>query len=158
MKNARTLLSIVALGATTLAAPTWAATDGQHDGHHPDKSPAVQVAQAMPAKSGMGMGMNAGAAMPGYSEQMQAMSEMHDKMMAAKTPEARNALMAEQMKLMHNGMSMMQGMSGMGTGAMMGGKTGDMAAGQSMMEQRMDMMQSMMQMMIDRMQSGAATK
>lgn len=45
----------------------------------------------------------------------------------------------------------MGGMHGMGAGAGMGGmgNSGDMAARQSMMEQRMDMMQSMMQMMMD---------
>jgi len=103
----------------------------------------------------MGMGMGAEAAMPGYAEQMKAMREMHDKMMATKTPEERNALMAEQMKLMQNGMTMM---GGMGPGAMMGGKPGDIAARQGMMEQRMDMMQNMMQMMMDRMQPVPATK
>ncbi len=76
------------------------------------------------------MGMGAGAAMPGY---------------------------ADQMKLMQNGMSMMGAMGGMDAGAMMG-KPGDMASRQAMMEQRMDMMQSMMQMTMDRMQSVPATK
>ena len=55
--------------------------------------------------------------------QMRAMQEMHDKMMAAKTPEERSALMAEQMKTMQNGMTMMNGMS---SGAM-GGMKGDTA-------------------------------
>ena len=93
--------------------------------------------------------------MAGMQDQMKAMQQMHEKMLAAKTPAERNALMAEQMKLMQNGMTMMDGM---GPGAMMGGKPGDMAARQGMMEQRMDMMQSMMQMMMDRMQSVPATK
>ncbi|MBX9610996.1 MAG: hypothetical protein K2X51_05160 [Burkholderiales bacterium] len=86
--------------------------------------------------------------------QMQTMREMHDKMLAAKTPEERNALMTEQMKIMQNSMGMM---GGMGPGAMKG-KPGDMAARQGMMEQRMEMMQSMMQMMMDRMQSIPATQ
>ncbi len=153
MTLVRTFSSMAALTAVTLATSTWAATDDQQDSHHPAQTPAVQVAQATPGKPGMGMG--AGANMPGYTEQMKAMQEMHDKMLAAKTPEERNALMAEQMKLMHNGMSMMGGMGG---GGMMRGKPGDMAARQGMMEQRMDMMQSMMQMMMDRMQSVPATK
>ncbi len=62
--------------------------------------------------------------------------------------------MAEHMKIMQNGMSMM---GDMGPGAMMA-KPGDMAARPGMLEQRMDMMQSMMQMMMDRMQSVPATK
>lgn len=92
-------------------------------------------------------------AMPGMEAQMKMMSEMHDKMLAAKTPEERNALMAEHMKIMQSGISMM---GDMGPGAMMA-KPDDMAARQGMLEQRMDMMQSMMQMMMDRMQSVPAT-
>lgn len=156
MTFVRTLLSIAAFGIATLTASAWAAKDDQHDSHHPALTATAQVAQATPAKPGMGM--SAGTAMPGYAEQMKAMRDMHDKVMAAKTPEERNALMAEQMKLMHNGMSMMGGMGGMGPGSTMGGKPGDMAARQAMMEQRMDMMQSMMQMMMDRMQPVPATK
>jgi hypothetical protein len=97
------------------------------------------------------------ATAPGHADQMKAMQQMHEKMLAAKTPAERNALMAEQMKLMQNGMNMMGGMGGMGAGAAPG-KPADMAARQGMMEQRMDMMQSMMQMMMDRMQSVPATK
>jgi hypothetical protein len=94
------------------------------------------------------------AAMPGYADQMKAMQSMHDKMLAAKTPEERNALMTEQMKLVQSGMGMM---GRMGPGAM-AGKPGDMAARQGMMEQHMDMMQSMMQMMIDRLPPASAMK
>jgi hypothetical protein len=156
MTSVRTILSIAVLSTATSGASAWVAADDQHDSHHPAQPARIQIAQATPANPGMGMG--AGADMPGYSEQMKAMRDMHDKLMAAKTPEERHALMAEQMKLMQNGMTMMGGMGGMGHGAMMGGKPGDMAARQSMMEQRMDMMQSMMQMMMDRMQSVPATK
>ena len=86
--------------------------------------------------------------------QMNAMQAMHEKMSSARTPAERNALMAEQMKLMQEGMSMM---GGMGPGGM-GGATapGDMAARQQMMEKRMEMMQSMMQMMMDRLPPPAA--
>ena len=152
MTFVRTFLSITALTTASLATSAWAATDKQHDSHHPAQAAAVQVAQATPTKPGMGMG--AGVAMPGAAEQMKAMREMHDKAMAAKTTEERQALMAEQMKLMQNGMNMVGGMGGMGPGA----KPGDMAARQGMMEQRMDMMQSMMQMMMDRMTPVPATK
>lgn len=96
--------------------------------------------------------------MQGGADQMKAMQQMHDQMMAAKTPEERNALMAEHMQLMQGGMNMMGGMGGgMGAGAA-NGKPADMAARQDMLEQRMDMMQSMMQMMMDRMPSTPATK
>ena len=84
--------------------------------------------------------------MAGMDTQMKAMREMHDKMMAAKTPEERNALMAEHMKTMQEGMTMMNGTSPGGMGSM----KGDMPARHQMMEKRMEMMQSMMQMMMDR--------
>ena len=155
MTFVRTILSIAALGTATLTASAWATSDNPHDGHHAAQAAGIQIAQAAPAQHGMGMGAGTGAAMPGYAEQMKAMRDMHDKVMAARTPEERNALMADQMKLMQNGMGMM---GGMGPGSMMGGKPGDMAARQGMLEQRMDMMQSMMQMMMDRMPSVPATK
>ena len=156
MKHANLLTTAIAVAATTIAMSTWAASDAQHDSHHPATTATIQVAQASAATPGMGMGMGkAGmAAMPGSADQMKAMQAMHDKMMAAKTPEERNALMAEQMKLMHDGMGMM---GRMGPGAM-AGKPGDMGARQGMMEQRMDMMQSMMQMMMDRMAPAPAAK
>ena len=150
--------SILIIALTTAAATsTWAASDTQHDTHHPASATTVLVAQATTAPTpGMGMGMGKGgmAGMPGYEEQMKAMQAMHDRMMAAKTPEERHALMTEQMKLMHGGMGMMGGMGP----AAMAGKPGDMAARQGMMEQRMDMMQSMMQMMMDRMAPAPTAK
>lgn len=110
------------------------------------------------------------AAMAAMKVRMDAMREMHDKMMNAKTPEERNALMADQMKAMQDGMDMMNSMGGMGMGGQrgmgMGGMPGmgakggmagtkGMAAGMmqrhQMMEMRMEMMQMMMQMMMDRM-------
>ena len=100
------------------------------------------------------------APMQGGADQMKAMQQMHEQMVAAKTPDERNALMAEHMKLMQSGMNMMGGMGGMGgmgAGAA-NGKPADMAARQGMLEQRMDMMQSMMQMMMDRMPSTPAAK
>jgi hypothetical protein len=154
MNFVRTISILTAVAATPMATPAWAASDEQHDSHHPAATAPVQVAQAAPATPGMGMGMGGTAAMPGYADQMKAMQAMHEKMMAAKTPEEHNALMAEQMKLMQSGMGMM---GRMGQGAM-SGKPGDMAARQGMMDQRMDMMQSMMQMMMDRMTPAPATK
>lgn len=95
---------------------------------------------------------------------MQAMQAMRDKMMNAKTPAERQALMNEHMKAMQEGMAMMKGMKGMGG---MHGKEGmpgmsgmkeipmDMAKRHQMMEMRMDMMQAMMEMMIQRMPDAA---
>ena len=160
MNFVRTISIFSAVAATTMAASVWAAGNEQHDSHHPAATATTPVAQAAPTTPGMGMGggMGAGmggtAMMPNYADQMKAMQAMHDKMLAAKTPEERNALMAEQMKLMQSGMGMM---GQMGQGAM-AGKPSDMAARQGMMEQRMEMMQSMMQMMMDRVAPAPVTK
>ena len=102
------------------------------------------------------------AQMARMDEQMTAMQAMHAKMMEAKTPEERSAMMAEHMEVMQNSMAMM---SEMGSGGMMDkgdmkdkpdmqGKApmdGDVGQHRQMMEKRMQMMQSMMQMMMDRM-------
>ena len=79
-----------------------------------------------------------GVAMPTPPE-MSAMRDMRDKMAGARTPDERQALMAEHMKAMQGGMQMMKrmspmagmsgmsgmgGMSGMDSKATTGGKTG----------------------------------
>ncbi|MEO8839580.1 MAG: hypothetical protein ABI351_12820 [Herbaspirillum sp.] len=161
MTYIRTLVSIAVLTSAALASSTWAATGDQHDSHHSAVDTVTKVAQTQPASPGTGMRANSTA--PGYASQMKAMQQMHDKVLATKTPEERNALMAEQMNLMQSGMNMMDNMGGgmmggdMGAGAT-AGKPAAMAARQGMMEQRMDMMQSMMQMMIDRTQTDPAAK
>ena len=90
-------------------------------------------------------------AMAQVDVQMKSMQAMHDKMMAAKTPEERTALMPEQMKTMQDSMAMMHGMAAGG----MSGMPGNPAMPTQMMGKRMDMMESMMQMMMDR--QGPAT-
>lgn len=84
--------------------------------------------------------------------QMQKMRTMQDKMMAAKTPQERQKLMAEQMQAMQEGMVMMQAMdkdmmskcAGMAGGQ---GKPGGAEDAKAMMDQRMKMMDMMQQMM-----------
>ena len=156
MNLVRTISIFSAVAAITLTTSVWAANDEQHDSHHPASTANGQVEQASPSAPGIGKEREMGgmAPMQGSADQMKAMQQMHEKMMAAKTPDERKALMAEHMKLMQSGMSMM---GGMGAGAA-NGKPADMAARQGMLEQRMDMMQSMMQMMMDCMPSAPATK
>jgi len=119
---------------------------------------------------------------------MKTMQEMHQKMMNAKTPAERQALMADHMKAMQGGMAMMKEMHGMhgmgaadgkapmpgmagiagmgGTGGMgrMGGMAdgkgmpADMAARHQMMTGHMVMMQMMMDMMMDRMPPASGTQ
>lgn len=140
MKLARMLsLTFVLVTAGT----TWAAAHDKHQAHHPANSASASAGD-----------------MAKMDTQMQAMRDIHEKMAAAKTPDERQALMAEHMKTMQDGMSMMNGMAAGGGGmACMDDKKGgnkkakmkgEMHARHQMMEKRMEMMQSMMQMMMDR--------
>ena len=135
----------LALAIAATGAQAWAANDEKHDAHHPAGAASAPATKTMPGKPN--------PAMARMDTQMKAMGEMHDKMMAAKTPEERNALMAEHKKTMQDGMVMMKGMSSGGMAGMQGGmgmkKGGASAMSHEMMEKRMDMMQNMMQMMMD---------
>ncbi|MDO8733521.1 MAG: hypothetical protein Q7L55_13285 [Actinomycetota bacterium] len=106
---------------------------------------ACKTAPTMPMGSASATTMATPDRMTMMDAQMKTMQGMHDKMMAAKTPEERNKLMAEHMKAMQDGMAMMDGMKGMQ------GMTGNMGAHHQMMVKRMEMMQTMMKMMMDRM-------
>jgi len=132
----------LALVLFAAGAPSWAAQHNEHKAHHPAGAAPAATSRSVPGKTTPEMAQMA--------NQRKAMQAMHDKMMAAKTPEERNALMAEHMKTMQEGMSMMKGMGGMG--GMAGAKSPptSMTERQAMMEQRMDMMQTMMEMMADR--------
>ncbi len=90
---------------------------------------------------------------------MKNMQAMRDKMMNAKTPAERQALMNEHIKTMHEGMAMMKGMGNMqGMAGMSGMKDmpmKDMVKHHQMMEMRMEIMQTMMEMMMQRMPGAA---
>ena len=143
MKLVRTLSFALALFAAGL--PSWAAQHDQHKAHHPAGSASAAAPKSMLGKTTPEMARMA--------NHIKAMQEMHDKMMAAKTPDERNALMAEHMKAMQEGMGMMKGMGGMA-----GPKSPptNMTERQTMMEQRMEMMQATMQMMMDRLPAAPA--
>lgn len=146
------LWGLALAGAALTAGAQTPTTD--HSQHHPATPPAAPVSPQAAAPS-------AAPSTAAMDNQMKAMREMHEKMTGAKTPEERQALMAEHMKTMHEGMAMMNRMGGPGMGSMggmQGGKPmmGDMHERHQMMEKRMDMMQSMMQMMMDRLPPPAA--
>ena len=102
-------------------------------------------------------GTPSAAPMPGMQDRMKAMHEMHDKMMNAKTPAEREALMAEHMKSMQGGMDMMKRMGCMAP--MGGGMSGaNMAQQPQAMEGCTQMMQMMMEMMGQRMPNAPASK
>ena len=136
----RTLAFVAALAMASI--PSFAQGD-QHQGHHPAGT--ASAATSAPATS-----KPAGRPdMAMMDKHMKAMQAMHEKMASVKTPAERQALMAEHMKLMHEGMSMMGGMAP-------GKAPANAAERQQLMEKRMDMMQSMMQMMMDRMSMSPA--
>jgi hypothetical protein len=140
--NMLRLTSLAAVLLAMLAACAQAPLD--HAAHHP--ASAAPATQAKPDHAAH------------MDSHMKAMRDMHDKMARA-TPQERESLMADHMKLMQDGMAMMDGMKGMGMGRETGmgdmpaGPPGaaDIAARQDQMAKRMEMMHSMMQMMMDRM-------
>lgn len=147
MSHLRQTVLSIALATTVIGA--WALTDAQQQ-HQAnvlatEQATAAQaVSTAAPASAGK---------MSAMDSKIKAMSEMHQKMMAAKTPEEKKALMAEHMKTMHEGMKTMRMMGGVGMADMHGQKPmpGNMGQHHQMMEKRMAMMEAMMQMMMDQM-------
>jgi hypothetical protein len=90
------------------------------------------------------------AAAANVDQQMKVMREMHQKMLAARTPQERAALMDGHMKAMRGGMSMMCEMgAGVGAGAQGG------AGSKDTMARCMEMKDMTMQMMMDRDGAGA---
>ena len=96
MKNLRHTLMVVCFASAALSA--WAQTPAEHNAHHPAgaaaPAPSMQTPSAQ-APSGSPLPMGPGN-MRAMDEHMKAMQAMHEKMAAAKTPEERQALMAEQ--------------------------------------------------------------
>ncbi len=125
--------------ATALSTGVLAQSDKEHAAHHPEG------ASAPAAKSTPKVAPKAAPAAPAQMDmQVKSMQEMHEKMMAAKTPEERQALMTEHMKSMQGGMAMMGQMKAPDA------KGGGKSMSPEMMGKRMDMMEMMMQMMMDR--------
>ena len=121
--------SFLILHAGTAMGAQPASDAAAHKAHHPATASGPSAKSKRP---------------PGVDQQMKQMQAMHEKMMAASTPEERAALMDEQMKSMQNGMQMMNMMKQDSSGMPMSGQKHEM------MEMRLDMMQMMMQAMMDR--------
>jgi hypothetical protein len=134
-KNTLAVLSVAALLLTPFGASAAGPAKAEdHAVHHPGGA----ASTPMPAP---------GAAMQTAPE-MSSMRDMRDKMAAARTPDERQALMAEHMKAMQGGMAMMKEMPGM---ASMGeGMPPEMARNHQMMMDHKATMQMMMDMMADR--------
>lgn len=142
---------VLATALTFVGSAAWAAKQDDHKAHHPEA--AASSSKAPKTTAGNAVAKESMAKMDG---QMKAMREMHQRMMNAKTPEEHNALMAEHMKTMQDGMSMMGDTGGQSQGQMKGSMPADMATRHQMMEKRMEMMESMMQMMMDRLPASPA--
>jgi hypothetical protein len=133
---------------------------------------------AAPA-AGMSPGMShAGTAMPmaPMDPRMEAMQDMHQKMMSASSPAERQALMADHMKAMQDGLAMMkekhdgmhEGMAMMkqkreGKGGMGGmehgkGMQAGMGKRHQMMTEHMATMQLLMDMMMEHMPASSAVR
>ena len=148
MPSLQTLAALSAAFLITLPIGASAATPPKaedHAAHHPEASASAPTAAV--------------------NAPMKAMHDMRDKMMNAKTPEERQALMAEHMKVMQDSMQTLKGMGGMsgmdGMGSISGKDPGkamplEMEKHRQLMEQRMDMMQMMMEMMMQRAEAPAS--
>ncbi len=152
----QTLLTIGLSVAAAVGA--WAQTDAQVAAQQKQHQANVLATEQLSATpTAMATGPASSGNMAAMDSKMKAMDEMHQKMMAAKTPEEKKALMAEHMKAMQEGMKTM-GMMGGADMAAMGAKKpmpGHMGHHHQMMEKRMAMMEAMMQMMMDRMPAPA---
>jgi hypothetical protein len=147
--------AVLAIALTTVAIGSWAQTDAEHAQHQAN---ALGAEQSFAQKSDSATPPGGAEKMAALNSKIKTMQEMHEKMMNAKTPEERKALMAEHMKIMQDGMKTMSMMGGAGMAGMQGQKQmpGNMNEHHQMMEKRMEMMETMMQMMIDRMAPPAA--
>jgi len=141
------LHTALSIALATAALTSWAQTtpeQAQHQAH------VLATEQLSAPTSDLAVPPGGAGKMAAMDNKMKTMQEMHEKMMNAKTPEEKKALMAEHMKTMQDGMAMMSMMDGAG---MQGKKPmpGNMKQRQLMMEKRMEMMELMMQMTMDRM-------
>ena len=140
MKFVRYLSPSVLFVLVGAAATAWAAQGDQNKPQNSAGAVPAAAVKVMPSKPSLQLAQ--------MDAQMKAMEAMHDKMLAAKTPEERNAMSAEHEKIMQDGIAMMSGTTG---------TKGDMAAHHQMLDKRIDMMQSMMKMMMDRLPTSPAT-
>ncbi|MFN4264453.1 MAG: hypothetical protein ACK4F8_01755 [Aquabacterium sp.] len=150
MRSITVLAFATLLSSSVLAQSVQSGQD--HAAHHPAGASAVAPKSATkPAAKSSAQAESANAAPSAMQmdAKMKSMQEMHDKMMAAKTLEERQALMSEHMKSMREGMGMMGQMKGGKASQGMRGKDG-MPCHDQMMAKRMEMMEMMMQMMMDR--------
>ena len=156
MNTSKALAVALSIGLASFAATSQTTTD-----HSQHTAGAAAPAAQTPAAAATDQQVSA------MDKHMRHMRAMSSKMAEAKTPQERQALMAEHKKAMHDGMAMMagSGTSG-GTSApptehagghstQPGGMGAAMMHKHAMMEKRMEMMQATMQLMMDHMHTPA---
>ncbi len=146
--------AVVGAAALSLTCIAAAQTAADHTQHHPAPASAAAPAATPPTEQ-------APTAMPQMQQHMRehmvTMQTLHKRFAAAQTPAEREALMADHMKAMQEGMDRRKHRSGMGGLGSRGGKARagaapmDPAQHQPSMELCMGMMQNMMDMMAQRM-------
>lgn len=138
-----TTVLILAAFATACAGP------GRMDAPVPSMSPRVSDARTT-------------APMTAMETRMKAMKEMHQKMVDANSPAERQALMAEHMKAMQEGMEklkeMVGGMQRMGSMDHSTGMPAGMAQRHQLMAEQTAMMQLLLEMLAQRMPAPQATQ
>jgi hypothetical protein len=127
----------------------------------------AQVPNTTATAPASGSSMEMSSQMAQMDEHMQMMKSLHEKLISATTPEARQILMERQREETQGCMATMNQMKqGRGTMGSMGsgmmeqkGASADPTPQMRMMQKRMDMMEMMMQTMMDRqgMESGATS-
>lgn len=149
--------AVVGAAALSLTCIAAAQTAADHTQHHPEPASSAAPAATPPTEQ-------APPAMPQMQQHMRehmvTLQTLHKRFAAAQTPAEREALMADQMKAMQDGMDMMKHMGGMGGMGGMGSMGGNARAGAAPMDPAqhqpskelcMGMMQNMMDMMAQRM-------
>lgn len=148
MSQLHKLFLAAVIGSATLAAcaQTPQSTEAEHAQHHPQGAASAPMASKPAAQPPGAKPAMTPEQIVTMDKHMKAMEETHQKMMSAKTPEERQAAMAEHMKQMHDGGMPMMKMGGDAKGM----QCGMMGGNSAMMEQRMAHMESMMQTMMAR--------
>ena len=136
MKTISSFALALAIAATTTHA--WAAND-RRGAKQPAAAASTPTVNSLPDQSRT-------AVMAGMAAHMKSMHEMHDKLMAARTPEERYALMPEHLKTMQDAMAMMKEMSTSGGRHLLKGNPTSI----QLMDKRMEMMEAMMELLMDR--------
>src|ERR1035437_1090669 len=111
--------TVLSIALATAALTSWAQTtpeQAQHQAH------VLATEQLSAPTSDLAAPPGGAGKMAAMDNKMKTMQEMHEKMMNAKTPEEKKALMAEHMKTMQDGMAMMSMMGGAGMAGMQGKK------------------------------------